>query len=66
MKRKPQNIISIIRFSNINKFLNENFGGVDKPFPHQITPIFLLYTLPPKVTLVLLNVINIGRADTIP
>ena len=48
------------------KFFNENFGGVDKPFPHQITPIFLLYTLPPKVTLVLLNVINIGRADTIP
>jgi len=37
---------------------NENFGGVDKPFPHQITPIFLLYTLPPKVTLVLLNAIN--------
>jgi len=27
---------------------------------------FLLYTLLPKVTLVLLNVINIGRADTIP
>jgi hypothetical protein len=22
------------------KFLKENFGGVDKPFPHQITPIF--------------------------
>ena len=27
---------------------------------------FLLHTLPPKVTLVLFNAINIGRADTIP